>query len=208
MGTLLYVVRHGRTADNANKVFQGQGGSRLDEVGAAQAERIAARLAGASIDRVVTSDLERARQTAERIAAASGLAPPWERADLREVDVGAWTGKPFDVVREEHAEEWAAWCAGIDVRRGGGETYAELALRISTAMLDVAREHEGRRVAVVSHGAAIRALVMHTLGLSYAEASRALGAVVNTALTTFEATDRLRMLSYNDAAHLDGMPVD
>lgn len=202
--TILHIIRHGRTAENANKVFQGQGGSALDAVGRAQAERVAARVRGLSPEVLVSSDLERARETAEAIGAACGLEGPELRPALREVDVGAWTGKSFEVVQREHAGEWDAWCAGLDVRRGGGETYTELADRIERAVRDVARDFAGRRVVVVSHGAAIRALVMRVLGLSYKDAFSTLGAVTNTAITSLDATDTLRLLRYNDAAHLEG----
>lgn len=204
MSTTLLLARHGQTADNANHVFQGQSGSGLDASGRAQARRLAARVARAGLSAVVSSDLERALETARIVAAAVGVEPSIE-AGLREIDVGQWTGKSHREVEALHPEEWAAWVAGIDVRRGGGETYAELAERIDGALGRVVAAHEGGRVLVVSHGGAIRSWVGRLLGLSV-EGMRVLGGVANTSLTAVERDGRgFRLHAWNDTAHLEGM---
>jgi len=199
--TILLLARHGQTDDNARSVFQGQRGAGLNERGRAQAERLAARVAG-TIDLVVSSDLQRARETAEIVARAAKLDVAIDRA-LREVDVGAWSGLAYDEVAARFPEEWAAFRAGIDVARGGGETYAALAERIHAALSDIARRARGKRVLVVSHGAALRSVVCKTLGVP-PRWTAPLAGMANAALTTlvFDDDDAPRVHAYNDASHL------
>ena len=161
---ILLLARHGETDDNARLIFQGQGGGSLNARGRAQAERLASRLAG-SLDLIVSSDLTRAKETAEAVARVSGLEIVFDRA-VREVDVGAWTGLAYEEVERRFPEEWAAWRAGVDVPRGGGETYEGLATRVARALERIARDHVGKRVLVVSHGAALRSAMCLALGIS------------------------------------------
>jgi probable phosphoglycerate mutase len=209
MSILFYLVRHGETADNALGVFQGQGGSGLNRLGRAQAARLAERMRRLAPTRIVSSDLERAAETAWIVADACGL-PVELDPGLREVELGAWTGKSHDEVAALYPEEWAAWSAGIDVRRGGGETYAELALRVDRALDRLASSVAGSsRVVVVSHGGAIKSWVARMLGAS-ADGLLALAGVRNTGLTVIERSrlGRHRLHSWNDAAHLEGLPAE
>ena len=113
-------------------------------------------------------------------------------------------------IAELYPEEWAAWSAGLDVRRGGGETYDELAVRIERGLVGIAEAHAGGRVLVVSHGGAIRSWVSRLLGLG-PEARRALAGVANTALCVVERAPGTsapwRLHAWNDIAHLEGMPA-
>lgn len=205
--TLLFLARHGETSDNANRVFQGQAGRGLDVRGRAQAARLAERMSRAGLTAIVSSDLERAVETAQAVASVVGLEVELDR-ELREVDVGAWTGKRYEEVAELYPEEWAAWSAGLDLRRGGGETYAELAERVDRGLARAAAAHPGGRVLVVSHGGAIRSWVVRHLGLS-AERARGLSAIGNAAVCVIEHAARGWVLrTYNDEAHLEGLVVD
>ena len=206
--TFLLLARHGETADNAALVFQGQAGKGLNTLGRAQARRLAERLARRPPDAIVASDLERAVETARVVAEACGQKVELDR-DLREVDVGHWTGKSHVEIAELYPDEWAAWSAGLDVRRGGGETYAELADRVVRALERVAAAHAGGRVLVVSHGGAIKSVVARVLGVSPA-GFRALAGVANAGLTVLERDEsaRHRLHAWNDTAHLEGLAVD
>jgi probable phosphoglycerate mutase len=202
----LLFARHGETAENKSRRFQGQRfpGPGLNRTGRAQAARLAERLRAAGLTSILTSDLARAVETAKAIVGTTGLAPVHD-ADLREVDVGHWTGKSEDEIAAEHPEEWAAWSEGLDVRRGGGETYAELALRVERAVMKVAFG----RVLVVSHGGAIKSFVAKILGVSN-EGLRALAGIANCGLTVVErdARGHHRLHAFNDTAHLEGLVVD
>jgi len=197
----LLLVRHGQTADNASRVFQGQGGRGLNDEGRRQARQLAERLRTAGVDRIVSSDLERAVETARIVGGALSLTAETDEA-LREVNVGAWTGLSYAQVAERFPEEWTAWGAGKDIRRGGGETYAELALRIAGAVERIAAAGDHETILVVSHGAALRSFVCRLLGLP-AQGSRVLAGMVNTAITTITTDEHgMRLMSWNDSAHL------
>lgn len=207
--TTLLLARHGETADNRRLVFQGQSGKALNALGRAQAKRLAERMRLHPPDVIIASDLERAHETATIVGEATGLTPVLD-PELREVDVGAWTGKSHEQIREEFPEEWEAWSSGIDVRRGGGETYGELSERIERAIVRAATAHAGQRVLLVSHGGSIKAYVAKMLGVS-AEGMRALAGVGNCGLTNIERdlrTGRSRLHAWNDTAHLEGLVVD
>ena len=208
MRTYVLLARHGETDDNSRLVFQGQGGHGLNARGRAQAARLGARLAASPPDAIVSSDLERAIETARAVAEACRRDIGLDR-ELREVDVGAWTGKSHAEVEALFPEEWAAWLAGIDVRRGGGETYGELADRVERAVARACAMYAGRRVLLVTHGGAIKSWVARLLGVS-ADGMRALGAVANASLTLFERDDlgRTRLHTWNDVAHLEGLVVE
>lgn len=206
--TLLYFARHGETDDNARLVFQGQGGKGLNSRGRAQARRLAERMHKARITTIVSSDLQRAEETASIVGHACDLVHSVD-PDLREVHVGHWTGKSHEEIAALYPEEWSAWSAGLDVRRGGGETYAELATRIEKAVARVVAMDARDPILVVSHGGSIKSYVARLLGVS-AEGLRALAGVGNCGLTIVEhdSRGRLRLHAWNDTAHLEGLLVE
>jgi broad specificity phosphatase PhoE len=207
--TTFLFARHGETADNRRLVFQGQSGKALNALGRAQAKRLAERMRLHRPDVIIASDLERAHETAKIVGEAVDLEPELD-PELREVDVGAWTGKSHEEIQDLYPDEWNAWSSGIDIRRGGGETYGELSERIERAVVRAAANHPGRRVLLVSHGGSIKAYVAKMLGVS-AEGMRALAGVGNCGLTAIERdvrTGRSRLHAWNDTAHLEGLVVD
>lgn len=206
--SLLYFARHGETDDNARLVFQGQGGKGLNSRGRAQARRLADRMVKARVTTIVASDLERAEETARIVGLACGVVHSVD-PDLREVDVGAWTGKSHEEIAELHPEEWSAWSSGLDVRRGGGETYTELAQRIERAVVRIAAMDARDPILVVSHGGSIKSYVAKILGVSN-EGLRALAGVGNAGLTIIErdSQGRSRLHAWNDTAHLEGLLVE
>ena len=92
MNTTIFLVRHGETFDNARHIMQGQVQGELNERGKQQAQQVAIRLADEPFDAVISSDLHRAIQTAEIIAAPHGL-PVQTTPLLRERDWGSFTGR-------------------------------------------------------------------------------------------------------------------
>jgi probable phosphoglycerate mutase len=206
--TTLFFARHGETADNTNRVFQGQHGGGLAPRGRAQAQRLAARLRTAGLDAIVASDLERAAETARIVGEATQLVPAFDR-DLREIDVGAWSGKSYEEIKTMFPNEWAAWSAGQDIVRGGGETYAAIAERVARAVSRIVASHENERVLLVSHGGAIRSYVAKILGVLGAQGMRSLSGLGNASLTVIEVeSERTVLRAWNDTAHLEGLSVD
>jgi probable phosphoglycerate mutase len=208
--SLFFLARHGETDANAAHVFQGQGGKGLNSRGRAQARRLGERMRRARATTIVSSDLERAEETARIVSLACECSYSVE-SGLREVDVGLWTGKTHEEIEALYPDEWSAWSAGVDVRRGGGETYSELATRIhrTLATLLLGAPEARDPWLVISHGGAIKSFVANILGVS-TEGLRALGGVGNCALTVVErdSRGRYRLHSWNDTAHLEGLLVE
>ncbi len=199
------IARHGQTEDNVRRVFQGQGGKGLSAVGREQIVRLTERMRGGRFDAIVSSDLERAIESARMVSSACGVPLELDR-DLREVDLGGWTGLGAAEIARDFPEEWIQWEAGLDVRRGGGETYAELGARFEGAIARIAARHDSAtsRVFVMSHGGAIRSWIGRILGIA-PDKLRLLGSVPNGAVSIVErsADGRYKLERWNDVAHLD-----
>lgn len=174
----MVVWRHGQTAWNAERRFQGQLDVDLDDVGRAQAARAARLLAGLAPSALVSSDLVRARATAQLLADLTGLDVRTDKR-LREIDVGGWQGLTFDEVAQRFPDEAASWRDGGEGRRGGGETLVEVGERAAPAVLEsVAELPDGATLVVTTHGAAGRAIVASLIGLP-SGSWRSLGSLSN-----------------------------
>jgi probable phosphoglycerate mutase len=155
------LLRHGRTAWNAERRFQGQADPPLDDTGRAQAYEVAALLASLRPAVIVTSDLLRAAQTALPLGEITGV-PIVTDPRLRERSLGHWEGLTRDEVQRLHPDEFADWIAGRDISRRGGESRAAVAAR-ARACFD---ELPDVGVAVlVTHSATAMALCSDVLGL-------------------------------------------
>jgi len=157
-GRRLLLLRHGRTAWNADGRVQGQLDPPLDALGAMQSRAAAAAVAPLRPDVLLSSDLLRALAGAEQVSELTGL-PVRAEPGLREVCVGRWEGLTRAEARRAFPGEYAAWQRGEDVRRGGGETYEEVGARAAKVVLVAAEELPELGLAVaVTHGGTIRAL--------------------------------------------------
>ncbi len=202
--TKLLLIRHGETDDNHRRVFQGQGGHGLNARGREQATLLAARFArlGLRASALYCSDLQRAQETADLLAGELKLQSIADPA-LREVHVGAWQGLGYEEIAARFPEEWEAWRRGVDFKRGGGETYAELCDRVAAALDGIAAAHAGETVVVVSHGAAIKVFVGRVLGLD-AVGLRRYRVASNTGVTLVEREGGVdTLMIWNDVSHLE-----
>lgn len=162
--TRLVLWRHGRTAHNAQARLQGQVDVPLDEVGRWQARMAAATLlAHHEPARIVTSDLGRALETAQFLARACGLEPVVDPR-LRERSFGRWEGLTGEEIAATWPDEYAAWRAWLDPQGIGAESRDQVAQRCLVAVTAHAQEMVEGTLVVVSHGAAIGALVGALLG--------------------------------------------
>jgi len=198
VGTRTVLVwRHGQTAWNLQRRFQGQLDVPLDDLGRAQAARAAALLAGFSPSAIVSSDLVRARETAQALADVTGRQIATDPR-LREIDVGVWQGLTFDEVAERYPVEAASWRDGGDGRRGGGESLVEVGARAVAAVDDaLVSLADGATLVVVTHGAAGRAIVASMIGLP-TPCWRSLGSLANCCWSLLrEAPSGWRLFDHN-----------
>ena len=190
--------RHGRTTWNAETRFQGTTDVPLDEVGVLQAERAARDLATLEPDLLVSSDLERARVTAEALASVVGLPVTTDEA-LRETYAGTWQGLLREEIVAQDGDAFVRWLAGDDVRPGGGESRIEVAQRVADAVLRHASSlPPGGTLVVTTHGGAARAGIGRLLGLPV-EHWTVLGGLTNCAWSVLEELPdgRWRLLEHN-----------
>jgi probable phosphomutase (TIGR03848 family) len=168
--TLILLVRHGRSSANSAGLLAGRMADvHLDDIGREQAAHVGARLAGVSVAEVVTSPLERCRETAKGLVAAMDRKPDI-RADKRfvEVDYGDWSGKKLSTLAKR-----SLWTVVQEqpsaARFPGGESLAEVAARASLgtrAVVDRLGGPGSRKVAViVSHGDVIKSILADALGM-------------------------------------------
>ena len=153
------LLRHGRTADNHGGRIQGQLDTPLDEVGCRQAAAAASLLAAAATAVLLSSDLSRAADTAAVLGTLCGLVPVLDPR-LRELHLGTWQGLTSQEARDAHPDEHAAWRAGRDVPRGGGETYRQAGARAVACLQEhLATVAAGGTLVAVTHGGTARAAV-------------------------------------------------
>ena len=136
--TTIFLVRHGKTVDNAAQIMQGQTQGELNEPGRSLARQVAERLSAEPVDAVVASDLHRAVETAEIIAAPHGL-PVMTTPLLRERDWGSFTGRYIPDLKGE------VWPDDI-------ESEEALLLRARTFLLYLTTTYPDKRVVAVGHG--------------------------------------------------------
>jgi broad specificity phosphatase PhoE len=180
-------------------IIQGQSCRGLDGEGLEQARRLAGWYG--PVDRVITSPLARARQTAEVLA---GPAPVEESPEVIEIGCGAWEGLSYPEVLENDPDTAARiFDRGEDLPRGGtGETFAQVAERMDRFLTNLIVEPE-RRTLVVSHGGAIRSLVGSITGAGGA-ARRVLATPDNSGVTHVALTpDGPVLADYSIAPHLE-----
>lgn len=168
--TTILLVRHGETDSNAEGRIQGQTNTPLNERGRSQAQALADELAGEAIAAVYSSDLDRARETAEILAGRLDLPVVVDPA-LRERNFGSWEGRTVDELEARWPGAWARWREG-DEGEGDVEDHLALAARVRDAIHRLAAAHPGERILVVAHGGAMRVILTDAAGLTYPQARR------------------------------------
>jgi broad specificity phosphatase PhoE len=186
--TTILLARHGETDWNREKRWQGLADLSLNERGREQARALAERLEPLPVGAVYTSDLRRARETALIVAERKGMGATPMR-ELREVDVGSWTGLSYDEVKERFQEAYTQMRGRTGRGWEGGESYAAMGRRVLEAMRRIAREHPGDTVLVVTHSGPIRTVLAHALGLDYAADRKAAPIVARVELSAVTVVD-------------------
>ncbi|MFI1370887.1 bifunctional RNase H/acid phosphatase [Streptomyces longwoodensis] len=199
------LLRHGETPLTPQKRFSGSGGTdpALSAAGREQAERAGAALARrGTIQHIVSSPLARTRETAAIVAAHLGLDVTVEDG-LRETDFGAWEGLTFAEVRERHPDDLNAWLADTGARpTGGGESFAETAVRIAAVRDELTAAHAGRTVLLVTHVTPIKTFVRLALGAPPESLFRMELSAASVSAIAYYADGNASVRLLNDTSHL------
>lgn len=195
----LILVRHGESEGNALGVFQGWKDYPLSDLGRRQAAAAAERLSDAGASALYSSDLLRASETGEIVAAKAGLTLE-RREALRERSFGEGEGLTWAQITERF---------GADVRIGEGaipgeEPVGTFRTRVADEFDLLMERHSDDLAICTSHGGTIGAIVAHVLGLPSTERARV--SIANCSLTVVEfERGRAVITSLSDGCHLDGL---
>jgi broad specificity phosphatase PhoE len=184
--TTLLLVRHGETEWNRVGRWQGHSDTPLNDAGREQARALAAELS--DVDVVYSSDLARARETAEILAEPLGLEV---RVDprLRERGFGAWEGKTTAQIESEFGEEHARWLAGAAQGAEDAEPFSDFAARVHAFLDEALERHRDETVLIIAHGGSVRAVHALAAGLDYVRDHRSIPGVANCTVARYAARD-------------------
>lgn len=200
--TKIYLVRHAEAEGNLYRIAHGHYNGLITDRGYEQIAALQRRFEEIPVDAVYSSDLFRARTTAKAIYGPKSL-PLITRQELREVDMGCWEGRTWQDLTTHDPEQMynfnrnlAAW------KIEGGESAAHVRDRMIAELQRIASENEGKTVAVVSHGAALRITLGSLQGLTLEELGQTPHGD-NTAVSLLEAENgQLRVVFRDDNSHL------
>ena len=164
----LLLARHGQTAWNAGRRFQGGSDVGLSDVGRAQAAALGRAVHARPLAAAYVSPMRRAVETAEIALTGTGI-PLVPLEELRELSLGEWEGRTVDEVRALEGDPYAAWVrAPLDCPPPGGEPLPAVCARVLRAVERIDAAHpNGADVLVVAHGGVISVYLCHLLGLSF-----------------------------------------
>jgi ribonuclease H / adenosylcobalamin/alpha-ribazole phosphatase len=199
--TLIHLLRHGQTEHTPERRFSGSSDLPLSELGRAEARAAAKHLADRGIDVVVSSPLQRCRETAQAAADVLGL-PVEIDEDLRELDFGEWEGLTGDEVRARSPLAYRRWWGATDVRAPGGESVADVSARVARARRRILERHAGKTVLVVSHVTPIKLLLAAGLGVGDEVVHRIFLEAASLCTVAWSSDGRASVRLVNDTSHL------
>lgn len=211
--TEILIIRHGQTAWNKARLLQGHSDIPLNEKGEMQALALAEAMREEKLDAIWASDSQRAYRTAEAIARHHNL-PVFTDADFRERCYGLFEGMHADDIQANYPESHAAWHADEpDHVFPPGERIAESRRqfhhRSTAALLRLAEQYQGKRVALVTHFGVIESAYRESAEIPLGTPCRM--PVLNTSINHFNIRHgKITLVKWGDAEHLEPMrkPVE
>lgn len=200
--TNIYLIRHCEAEGNLYRLAQGHWNGRVTQRGEKQIEALRQRFDGIELEAVYSSDLVRAMETAKGLSSSRKLTLITDE-NLREICMGVWEGRPWGELYENYAEEmqkfnWDVHTWSVE----GSESAAAVASRMKNTIKDIADRHEGKSVAIASHGLAIKIYLMDILGIK-ADSPEAMMHGDNTSVSHIVYDgDNIEVKYYNDNSHL------
>ena len=196
----LLLVRHGLTLSNVQGRYTGQSDVPLTEVGERQAEAVGKRLATETLDVIVSSDLQRARDTANAIARHHNL-PVWNDVDLRESSLGEWEGLTYREVSAIYREMVKHRREDPNFPAPGGESFMQVRDRVARARARWQSQYPDSTMVWVTHAGVIEVSLCLFLGIDLKH--RRQFRHDNASITEFDLSrDYGILVSLNNTDHL------
>lgn len=215
MHTEILLIRHGETAWNAVRKLQGHLDIPLNAEGRRQAKALAAGLQHEKLATIISSDLQRAMQTAGEIARLQGI-PTKIDAALRERCFGDFEGKLYSELPELYPDEYAHWRsrdpdfhfpAKQDDANNVGESIREFQQRTVNAILHYAAQYQGKKIAIVAHGGVLECAYRAAMKLPL-NAERTI-TIYNASINRFSCNNgQLSLIDWGDITHLGNEILD
>jgi len=165
--TRLYLVRHGETELNVKKVCYGWTDCPLNQNGIQQAQKVARLLQDMTFDAVISSPLQRAKETAAMV----GKIPPEELIldeRLKELNFGSWEGKHYLTIQEEDPENWHTWVEHWkEAAPPGGESFVQMYQRVEESVKEILEKFDQKTLLLVSHQGCLRTIMCILLHMGY-----------------------------------------
>lgn len=158
----VYFIRHGETNGNVQKFHQGWGDSHLTDAGVRQAETARDIITKKEFDRILCSDLLRTRQTCDIIFGKDASVE--YDARLREINNSVFMGQYQEDLYKKYGEEYRENCRRMDYSSYGGESNCEMLARTADFLHYLEQDTDSKRIAVVTHGGTIKAIIANILG--------------------------------------------
>ena len=201
--TRFVVVRHGETTWGAEARFAGRQDVPLTARGRRQATAVAGRIRAMTPAVVLTSSLQRCRNTAQAIAADAGI-PVVVDDRLLDGLLGEWTGYRAAQIEQRWPQEFAAWRSDPDAAPPGGESFTEIRQRVRPLMTDTLVTYRGHTVVLVSHAAPSKMILATALGVDSAVAYRLRVDTASLSGFTVEGDGAVMVWAINETGHLLG----
>lgn len=201
----IFLVRHAEAEGNVKEFFQGRINTDVSEKGLLQLERLAERFKDIPIEALYSSPLKRAMSTAAAVNRYHGLSVITDN-ELMEINGGDWEGVKWSELPKIFPGEYRMWKEEINhFTAPNGESTKQVYDRMKAAMRHIASENNGRTIAVVSHGMAIKAYLNCAEGREWENYADP-GWADNTAVSLIEYDDNLipKIIFKNDGSHLEG----
>ena len=204
----LLLIRHGETDANRELRFQGHVDLPLNDTGHEQARRVGVRLASETIDSLICSDLLRAQQTAWPVAQQ---APHLHHntthyPELREQSFGVVDGMRVADIKAQYPQAWAQWILfEPDDCFEAGESTRQFHSRVMALVNQLAQQHAGQTLAVVTHGGVLDMVYRTARGLPLSGPRQS--EIPNAGLNRVRVTPAgIEIISWADTTHLAGLP--
>lgn len=195
----VFIVRHGETDYNAQHRWQGQVDVPLNALGLEQAEKLAAHFADIELDAIYSSDLGRAYQTAQAVAAGKGLSVVKDKR-LREISVGVFEGLTREELKRDYAQELELWDKDDNYVPPNGESRVQVQERAYKIWLELSALENYDTLLISTHGAFIRMLYKNLAPQEYDRLKH----IKNTSISLFEKKDgEWQMVFVNQTPHLE-----
>lgn len=199
--TVTHLLRHGQTEHTPERRYSGRNELPLSRTGRAEAEAAAHRLAALGIDAVIASPLRRTRETAEIVAGVLGLPVECDE-DLVELDFGDLEGLTGEEARASYPLAQRRFMLDLTVAAPGGESIADVSVRVARARRRILDRYAGRTVLVVSHVTPIKLMLAAGLDVADDVVHRVFLEAASLCTVAWSSDGRTSVRLVNDTAHL------